>query len=316
MMNAVARCGAMSAASAIHISMFGPHPIVVFGTETQKQKWLPDLAQGKVKVSFGVTEPNVGLDTTSITTFAEKVEGGWRVNGRKIWTTTGQVATKFLLLCRTTKKEDCEKRTQGITLFYTDFDRSKLEVKRIPKMARKAVDSNMVFIDDLFIPDEDLIGEVGKGFRYILTAMNAERVIIGSVACGLGMDALSRAANYAQEREVFGRPIGMNQGIQHPLAQNWMNLEAAWLMCQKAARMYDAGENCGAEANAAKFLGAEAGYHAAERAVLTHGGMGIAKEYNVERLFRESMIMRIAPISEQMIMNYIGEHVLGMPKSY
>jgi acyl-CoA dehydrogenase len=308
--------GGMAAASTIQINLFGPHPILLFGTDAQKKRWLPDLALGKQKVAFGVTEPNAGLDTTSITTFAEKVEGGYRVNGRKIWTTTGQVATKFLLLCRTTKKEDCEKRTEGITLFYTDFDRSKLEVNRIPKMARKAVDSNMVFIDDLFIPDEDLIGEVGKGFRYILTAMNAERVIIGSVACGLGMDALSRATNYAQEREVFGRPIGMNQGIQHPLAQNWMKLEAAWLMCQKAARLYDAGEPCGAEANAAKFLGAEAGYEAAECAVLTHGGMGIAKEYNVERLFRESMIMRIAPISEQMIMNYIGEHVLGMPKSY
>ncbi len=308
--------GGMAAASTIQINLFGPHPILLFGTDEQKERWLPPLVQGRDKVAFGVTEPNAGLDTTSITTFAEKVDGGWRVNGRKIWTTTGQVATKYLLLCRTTKREDCESRTQGITLFYTDFDRDKMEVQRIPKMARKAVDSNMVFIDDLFIPDEDLIGEVGKGFRYILTAMNAERVIIGSVAVGLGMDALSRAAGYAREREVFGRPIGMNQGIQHPLAKNWMDLEAAWLMCQKAARMYDAGEPCGAEANAAKFLGAEAGYNAAERAVLTHGGMGVAKEYNVERLFRESMIMRIAPISEQMIMNFIGEHVLDMPKSY
>jgi len=308
--------GGMAAASTIQINLFGPHPILLFGTDEQKQLWVPDLVQGKDKVAFGVTEPNAGLDTSRITTFAEKVDGGWKVNGRKMWTTTGQVATKYLLLCRTTKREDCEKRSDGITLFYTDFDRDKMEVQRIPKMARKAVDSNMVFIDDLFIPDSDLIGEVGKGFRYILTAMNAERVIIGSVAVGLGMDALSRAADYAQEREVFGRAIGMNQGIQHPLAQNWMQLESAWLMCQKAARMYDAGESCGAEANAAKFLGAEAGFKAAERAVLTHGGMGVAKEYNVERLFRESMIMRIAPISEQMILNFIGEHVLGMPKSY
>jgi acyl-CoA dehydrogenase len=317
MMHAVGNGGGgMAAASTIQINLFGPHPILLFGTQEQKERWLPDLVAGKQKVAFGITEPNAGLDTSSITTFAEKVEGGYRVSGRKIWTTTGQVATKIMLLCRTTKREDCAKRTDGITLFYTDFDRSKLEVKRIEKMGRKAVDSNMVFIDDLFVPDEDLIGEVGKGFKYILTAMNAERVIIGSVACGLGMDALSRAANYAQEREVFGRPIGMNQGIQHPLAENWMNLEAAWLMCQKAAHLYDAGKPCAAEANAAKFLGAQAGFQAAERAVLTHGGMGYAKEYNVERLFRESMIMRIAPITEQMIMNFIGEHVLGMPKSY
>jgi acyl-CoA dehydrogenase len=308
--------GGMTAASTIHINLFGPHPILLFGTQEQKERWVPDLVAGRQKVAFGVTEPNAGLDTSSITTFAKKVEGGYRVSGRKIWTTTGQVATKIMLLCRTTTREDCAQRTDGITLFYTDFDRSKLEVNRIPKMGRKAVDSNMVFIDDLFVPDEDLIGEEGKGFRYILTAMNAERVIIGSVACGLGMDALRRAANYAQEREVFGRPIGMNQGIQHPLAENWMSLEAAWLMCQKAARLYDAGESCAAEANAAKFLGAQAGYQAAERAILTHGGMGYAKEYNVERLFRESMIMRIAPISEQLIMCFIGEHVLGMPKSY
>ncbi|NND66948.1 MAG: acyl-CoA/acyl-ACP dehydrogenase [Halioglobus sp.] len=317
MMHAVGKGGGgMTAASTIQINLFGPHPILLFGSDAQKERFLPPLVRGEDKVAFGVTEPNAGLDTTSITTYAEKVEGGWKVNGRKIWTTTGQVATKYLLLCRTTKREDCKSRSEGITLFYTDFDRDQMEVQRIPKMARKAVDSNMVFIDDLFIPDEDLIGEVGKGFRYILTAMNAERVIIGAVAAGLGMDALSRAANYAQERVVFGRQIGMNQGIQHPLADSWMELEAAWLMCQKAARMYDAGQPCGAEANAAKFLAAQAGHKAAERAVLTHGGMGVANEYNVERLYRESMIMRIAPISEQMIRNFIGEHVLGMPKSY
>jgi acyl-CoA dehydrogenase len=317
MMHTVANSGGgMTAASTIHINMFGPHPILLFGTHEQKKRWVPDLVAGKQKVAFGITEPNSGLDTTSITTFAEKVDGGYKVSGRKIWTTTGQVATKIMLLCRTVKREDCAKRTDGITLFYTDFDRTKLEVNRIPKMGRKAVDSNMVFIDDLFVPDEDLIGEEGKGFGYILTAMNAERVLIGSVAVGLGMDALRRAANYANERKVFGRLIGMNQGIQHPLAENWMKLEAAWLMCQKAAMLYDTGKSCGAEANSAKFLGAQAGYEAAERAILTHGGMGYAKEYNVERLFRESMIMRIAPVTEQMIMCFIGEHVLGMPKSY
>jgi acyl-CoA dehydrogenase len=317
MMHTVAGCGGgMTAASTIHINMFGPHPILLFGTQAQKQRWVPDLVAGKVKVCFGITEPNAGLDTTSITTFAKKVEGGYRVSGRKIWTTTGQVADKIMLLVRTTKREDCERRADGITLFYTDFDREKLEVQRIKKMGRKAVDSNMVFMDDLFVPDGDLIGEEGKGFKYILHAMNAERILIGSGAIGLGQDALRRATAYAKERVVFGRPIGMNQDIQLPLTENWMQLEAAWLMCQKAATLYDAGEPCGAEANAAKYLGAQAGYNAAERAILTHGGMGYAKEYNVERLFRESMIMRLAPITEQLVKCFIGEHVLGLPKSY
>ncbi len=316
MMNTVARCGAMSAASAIHINMFGPHPIVVFGTETQKQEWIPRLVRGEDKVSFGVTEPNAGLDTSNITTFAEKVDGGYRVNGRKIWNTTAQEADRIMLLARTTKREDVKKRTDGMSIFYTAFDRSRIEAQVIEKMGRKAVDSNMIFIDDLFIPDDDLIGEAGKGFYYILHSMNPERILVGAEGIGIGQDALRRASGYALEREVFGRPIGRNQAIQHPLAENWMELEAAWLTTLQAAELYDAGEPCGAEANAAKFLGARAGYNAALQAVMTHGGMGYAKEYHVERLLREVMICRIAPVSEQLISCFVAERVLGLPKSY
>lgn len=316
MMNTIARCGAMTAASAIHISMFGPHPILVYGTDEQKARWVPHLVRGEHKVSFGVTEPNAGLDTTSITTFAKKVDGGWVVKGRKIWNSTAQVAEKIMLLARTEKREDVGRKTDGISLFYTDFDRSKIEVKRIPKMGRKAVDSNMIFIEDLFIPEEDLIGQEGRGFYQILDAMNPERILIGAEAVGIGQDALSRASDYALEREVFGRPIGQNQGIQHPLAENWMELEAAWLMVVKGGELFDSDQPCGAEANAAKFLGARAGHNAALQAVLTHGGMGYAKEYHVERLLREVLITRIAPVSEQLIASFIGERVLGLPKSY
>ncbi len=316
MMHTIAQTGAMSAASCIHINMFGPHPILVYGTEEQKAKWIPPLVKGEHKVSFGVTEPNAGLDTTSITTFAKKVDGGWVVNGRKIWNSTAQVVDRIMLLARTEKREDVSRKTDGISMFYTEFDRSKIEVQRIPKMGRKAVDSNMIFFDNLFIPEGDLVGEEGRGFYQILDAMNPERVLIGAEAVGIGQDALRRAAGYAAEREVFGRPIGQNQGIQHPLAENWMELEAAWLMSMNAAELFDSGQSCGAEANAAKFLGAKAGYNAALQSVLTHGGMGYAKEYHVERLLREVLITRIAPVSEQLIASFIGERVLGLPKSY
>ncbi len=316
MMHTIAGAGAMTAASTVHINMFGPHPIVVYGTPEQKARWIPPLVRGEHKVSFGVTEPNAGLDTTSITTFAERVEGGWRVNGRKIWNTTAQVADRIMLLARTQKRDQVARKTDGISLFYTAFDRERIEVRRIPKMGRKAVDSNMIFFDDLFIPEDDLIGEEGRGFHQILDAMNPERILIGIEAVGIGQDALRRASGYALERQVFGRPIGQNQGIQHPLAINWMELEAAYLTAMNAAGLYDSGQPCGAEANAAKFLGARAGYDAALQAVLTHGGMGYAKEYHVERLLREVLITRIAPVSEQLIASFIGERVLGLPKSY
>lgn len=308
--------GGMTAASTVHINLFGPHPIVVKGTHEQKSEWIPRLVAGKDQCAFGFTEPDAGLNTTRIKTFAQKVPGGYRVNGQKVWTSTAQVANKIMLLTRTTKYEDCKKPTDGITIFYTDLDRAHIDVQRIPKMGRKAVDSNAIFIDDLFIPDEHRIGEEGKGFGYILHSLNPERVLVGAEAVAIGRDALARAAKYATERVVFDRPIGQNQGIQHPLAEKWMYLESAWLMVMRAAELYDSNQHCGAEANACKFLGARAGYDACLQAVLTHGGFGYAKEYHVERLLREVTITRIAPVTEQLILSFIAEKVLNQPKSY
>jgi acyl-CoA dehydrogenase len=317
MMHTVARHGgAMAAASSLHINMFGPHPIVVHGTPEQQARWIPPLVSGTDQACFGFTEPNAGLDTTSITTFARRVPGGYRVNGRKIWTSTAQVANKVMLLTRTTRREDAGRRTEGITLFYTDLDRAQVEVQRIPKMGRAAVDSNMLFIDDLFVPEENRVGEEGRGFSYVLDSLNPERVLVAAEAIAIGEDALERAARYGRERTVFGRPIGQNQAIQHPLAECWTLLESAWLMTLKAAWLYDNGRPCGAEANAAKLLGGRAGHQACLQAVLTHGGMGYAKEYVVERLLREVMINRIAPVSEQLVLSFIAERVLGQPKSY
>ena len=308
--------GGMAAASTVHINLFGPHPIVVRGTSEQRQRWLPRLVQGLDQVAFGFTEPDAGLNTTAIKTFAKKVDGGYLVHGQKVWTSTAQVASKIMLLTRTTKYEDCARPTDGITIFYTDLDRAKIDVHLIPKMGRKAVDSNSIFIDGLFIPDEDRIGEEGKGFGYILHSLNPERILIGAEAIGIGRDALHRATEYAKERVVFDRPIGQNQGIQHPLAERWMYLESAWLMVQRAAELYDQGLPCGAEANSAKFLAARACHDAAWQAVATHGGFGYAKEYHVERLYRESALTRLAPITEQLILCFIAEKVLGLPKSY
>ncbi len=308
--------GGRAAASTVHINLFGPHPIVVKGTPEQKARWVPRLISGEDQCAFGFTEPDAGLNTTRIKTFAEKVPGGYLVRGQKVWTSTAQVASKIMLLTRTTRYEDCKRPTDGITIFYTDLDRSKIDVHRIPKMGRKAVDSNSIFIDGLFVPEEDRIGEEGKGFSYILHSLNPERILIAVEAIGIGQDALRRATAYARERVVFDRPIGQNQGIQHPLAERWMYLEAAWLTAMKAAELYDAGRPCGAEANSAKFLGARAGHDAAWQAVMTHGGFGYAKEYHVERLYREASLTRLAPITEQLIMCFIAEKVLDLPKSY
>ncbi len=317
MMHAVANSsGAMSAVSAIHINIFGPHPIIVFGTGAQKRRWLPDLISGAMKSCFGVTEPDAGLNTTSIKTRAARHGDGYVVDGRKIWTSTAVEAEKIMLLTRTTPKEACERPTEGMTLFFTDLDRTHCEVRPIPKMGRAAVDSCEVFIDGLPVPAEDRVGEEGEGFRYLLHSLNPERILIAAEAIGIGRNALARAAQYAKDRVVFDRPIGQNQAIQHPLAQSWMELEAAYLMTMKAASLYDAGEPCGIEANAAKYLGAEAGYEACTRAVMTHGGMGYAKEFHVERLMREIMIPRLAPISPQLILCNIAEKALGLPKSY
>ncbi|SEP86601.1 Acyl-CoA dehydrogenase, middle domain [Solimonas aquatica] len=317
MMHTVASCGGgQSAASSIHINLFGPHAIVVHGSPEQKQRWLTPLIKGQEKACFGVTEPDAGLDTTSIKTFAKKVPGGYRVSGRKMWTSTGQEAHKIVLLARTTPKSECKRPTDGMTLFYADLDRTKIEVRRIKKLGRNAVDSNATFIDDYFIPESDRIGEEGKGFHYLLDSLNPERILVGIEAIGIGRDALQRAAKYARDRVVFGRPIGKNQGIQHPLAEAWTYLESAYWMCMRAAYLYDHGLPCGAEANAAKFLSARAAFDAATKAVLTHGGMGYAREFQVERLFRESMLPRIAPVTEQMILSFIAERVLELPKSY
>ena len=317
MMQTVAATGAgMSGCSAFHINIFGLMPIVVFGTEEQKRRFLPPMVQGQVKSCFGVTEPNTGLNTTQLKTRAVWRGDRYVVHGQKVWISTAQVADKILLLARTTPIEECKSHSHGLSLFYTDLDRSKIAVRLIEKMGRKAVDSNELFIDGLEIPVEDRIGEEGQGFKYILHGMNPERVLIGSEAIGIGRVALRKAAAYANERVVFDRPIGKNQGIQHPLAKSWMELEAAHLMVQKAAWLYDQHLPCGAEANSAKYLAAEACYHACENAIFTHGGMGYAKEYHVERYLREAWIPRLAPVSPQLILCFIAEKVLGLPKSY
>ncbi len=317
LMRAIAESGAgMAGASSVHMNIFGLQPVVVFGTEEQKQRFLPPLIRGDEKACFAVTEPDAGLNTTEIKTRAERTNKGYRISGQKIWISTAQVADRALILARTTPLDKVAKKTQGLSLFYARLDRSKVEARVIRKMGRHAVDSNMLFFDGLEVPEEDRVGEEGTGFKMLLHGLNPERILIAAEAVGLGMAALKRATDYAKQRVVFGRPIGQNQGIQHPLARCWMNLQAADLMTLKAAALYDAGKECGAEANAAKFLAAEAAFTSCETAIQTHGGMGYSAEFHVERYLRESFIPRIAPISPQMIMNHIAEKVLGLPKSY
>jgi acyl-CoA dehydrogenase len=316
-MRTISESGAgMSGASAIHMNIFGLNPVVVFGNEEQRKRMLPPMAEGKQKSCFAVTEPNTGLNTTQLKLRAERKGDRYVVNGQKVWISTAQVADKMLLLARTTPLEEIKNPTNGLSLFYTDFDRKRVHTREIEKMGRKAVDSNELFFENFEIPVEDRIGEEGRGFEYILHGMNPERILIAAEAVGLGMAALNRAADYAKNRIVFNRQIGKNQGIQHPLAKNWMELEAAWLMTMSASWQYDNNMSCGAAANAAKYLAAEAGFHACEQAVMTHGGFGYAREYHVERYLRESLIPRIAPISPQLILSFIAEKVLGLPKSY
>ena len=317
MMHTVGRsAGAFAACSSIHINLFGPHAIIKYGTPEQKSKWIPRLITGEDKVAFGVTEPDVGLDTTRIKTRAVRRGSHYEISGSKVWMSTAQIANKILLVTRTSPIEDCAKGTDGITLFYVDIDPKYVEVREIDKMGRAAVDSNLVFIDGLVVSESDRVGEEGDGFRMLLDTLNPERILIAAEAIGVGRRALDKAVNYANEREVFGRLIGQNQAIQHPLAESWMALEAADLMVWRAAGLYDDEEPCGAEANAAKFLAADAAYEACDRAVRTHGGFGYAKEYHVERYLREIMIPRIAPVSRELIMCYIAERVLGLPRSY
>ncbi|MEM7131462.1 MAG: acyl-CoA dehydrogenase family protein [Chloroflexota bacterium] len=308
--------GAMAGASSVHMNIFGLHPVVIFGTEEQKSRWLPPLIAGKELACFAVTEPNVGLNTLKLKTRAVRKGDTYQVSGEKVWISTAQVANKMLLLARTTSLNEVKEPTEGLSLFYTDLNRESILAQEIDKMGRKAVDSNVVFIDNHQIPAADRIGEEGQGFRYILHGLNPERILIAAEAVGIGKAALNRATTYAKERIVFDRPIGQNQGIQYPLARCWMELEAAQMMMLKAAWLYDANQSCGAEANAAKYLAGEAGFRACETAVLTHGGMGYAKEYHVERYLRESLIPRIAPVSRELVMSFIAEKVLGLARSY
>ncbi|MFI1464312.1 acyl-CoA dehydrogenase family protein [Nocardia carnea] len=308
--------GGMNAATAIHLSLFGMQPVIVHGSEELKQRTLPRVARGDLHVCFGVTEPGAGLDTSRITTFARRDGDHYVVNGRKVWISKALESEKILLLTRTQKYDDVEKKTSGMTLFLTDLDRDHVDIRPIPKMGRNAVSSNELFIDDLRIPVEDRVGEEGRGFEYLLDGLNPERMLIAAEALGIGRVALDRAVRYANEREVFGRPIGKNQGIQFPLADSLARLDAAELVLRKATWLYDQGKPCGREANTAKYLCAEAGFEAADRAMQTHGGMGYSEEYHISRYFRESRVMRIAPISQEMILNYLGSHVLGMPRSY
>ena len=317
MMETIAASGAgFSGASAVHMNIFGLNPVVVYGSDEQKHRMLPPIAAGVEKACFAVTEPNAGLETGKLQTRAERRGDIYLISGAKIWISTAQVADKMLILTRTTPVENVRKPTDGLTLFYAALDRRHVEVREIEKMGRSAVNSNQVFIDSLEVPVADRIGEEGRGFEYILHGMNPERVLIAAEAIGLGRAALKRASAYAKERVVFGRPIGQNQAIQHPLAECWMELEAADLMMRKAAWQYDQGIPCAPAANAAKFLAAEAGFKACQTAVMTHGGYGYAKEYHVERYLRESMIPRIAPVTPQLILCFIAEKVLGLPKSY
>lgn len=315
MMQAISESGAgFSGASAVHMNIFGLNPVVMFGNDEQKARWLPALIRGEQKACFAVTEPDAGLDTAKIKTTAQRDGDRYILRGQKIWISTAQVADKMLVLARTSPP--ARRPVDGLSLFYTELDRKFVEAREIEKMGRKAVDSNLLFIESLPVPAQDLVGEEGKGFDCILHGLNPERILIAAEAIGLGRAALRRAVDYAKERVVFDRPIGQNQAIQHPLARCWMELEAANLMVFKAAALYDGGEPCGAESNAAKYLAAEACFHACEQAVLTHGGMGYAKEYHIERYLREAMIPRLAPVSPQLILCFIAEKVLGLPRSY
>lgn len=312
--------GAMNAASSIHLSIFGMQPVVVHGSEELKARTLPRVATGELHVCFGVTEPGAGLDTSRITTFAKRDGDRYVVNGRKVWISKAMESDKILLLTRTESLDDVQRRgakkTEGMTLFLTDLDRGRVDIRPIRKMGRNAVSSNELFIDNLEVPVEHRVGEEGKGFHYILDGLNPERMLIAAEALGIGRVALDKAVKYATDREVFGRPIGMNQGIQFPLADSLARLDAAELMLRKATWLYDNGKPCGREANTAKYLCADAGFTAADRALQTHGGMGYAEEYHVARYFREARLMKIAPISQEMILNFLGEHALKLPKSY
>jgi acyl-CoA dehydrogenase len=317
MLEAVSRSGGgQTAASTIHMNIFGTNVVVKHGSDDLKRRIVEPVVRGEMKVAFGVTEPDAGLDTLSIRTRAERVGDSWRINGHKVWISTAQIADKILLLTRTSTPGPDEPRWFGLTLFMADLDRERIDVRLIHKAGRAAVDSNELFIEDLMVKDEDRVGEVGMGFRHLLDGLNPERLLVAAEAIGMGRFAVKRAAEYACERTVFGRPIGMNQGVQFPLAAVYSRLECAWLMVLRGAALYDAGQSCGAEANMAKLLGAEWGHRACSQAMQTLGGYGYAAEYHIERLWRESKLPCLAPVSPEMILAYVAERELGLPKSY
>jgi acyl-CoA dehydrogenase len=308
--------GALNAGTTVQVALFGLEPVVKYGTEEQRERFLRPAAQGNLQVSFGITEPDAGTDTTSITTFAEKVPGGYRVNGRKVFISRAEQAERLLLITRTAPRSAGPKPTDGMTLFLAEMDRAHIRVQPIPKLGRNAISTNMLFIDDLFISDEDRIGDEGRGFKYLLAGLNAERIIVAGGCLGMGRAALNRAVEYAKQRHVFGRPIGMNQGVQFPLADSLAKLDAVELLIRKAAWLYDNGMPCAKEANEAKLLASTWAFEAADRAMQVHGGYGYTSEYHVERYWRESRVQRIAPISNELVLAYLGEKVLGLPRSY
>ena len=307
---------AMNGCSSLHLSIFGMHPVVKYGSEAMKQRYLPRVVNGDLHVAFGVTEPDAGTDTTSLTTAAHRDGDHYVVKGRKVWTTKAQDSERVLLLVRTTPRERAVRRTDGLTLLLAELQRPEVTISPIPKAGRNAVASCEVVYDHLPVAVTDRVGEEGKGFRYLLDGLNAERILVASEALGIGRAALRRAVDYANERVVFNRPIGQNQGVSFPLGEARIRLDAAELMIRKASWLLDNGEPCGAEANMAKWLAADAAFQAADQAMQTHGGFGYAKEYHVERYWREARLMRIAPISQEMILNYVTEHVLELPRSY
>ncbi|MBI2759875.1 MAG: acyl-CoA/acyl-ACP dehydrogenase [Chloroflexi bacterium] len=307
---------AMNGATALHLTIFGLNPVVRHGTEDLRRRILPEAAAGRLHVAFGVTEPDAGSDTPSITTRAVREGDQFIIRGKKVWTSKALESSKVLLLARTTPLEECARRTDGMTLFLADLDPKYVTIRPIEKLGRNAVDSNEVFYDDLPVDARDVVGEVGRGFYHLLDGLNPERILVAAEALGTGRVALRRATAYAKERRVFGRPIGQNQGIQFPLADSYAKLNAAELMIRKASWLYDNGKPCGAEANMAKYLAAEWGFEAADRALQTHGGFGYAKEFDVERYWREVRVMRIAPVTQEMILNFLGQHELGLPRSY
>jgi acyl-CoA dehydrogenase len=316
LLHAVGRSGAgTSGASAIHFYIFPLTPVIRHGSEHLKRTYLPLAARGELLCAFGVTEPTAGTDTSRISTRAERHADRWIVNGQKVWTTNAQHADRILLLARTSPRRE-EAPLEGLTLFFTNFDRSACTVRKIDKLGRAAVDSNEVFIDGLEVPDEDLVGEVGRGFYHLLDGLNPERVVNALEAVGMGQWALEYAARYACDRRVFDRPIGQNQAVAHPLARAWAELEAAELLAYKAAWLFDSGQPCGLEANAAKVLGADAGFRACDAAMQTLGGFGYSREFHVERVWREIRLFKIAPITQEMALNYLAERALGLPKSY